>query len=192
MRTNHPRLLFLLSLVCLAALLAGCAAPPAPGAAAGAAAEATVIIQRAQATAAALRAQAAATATAAPAPRPLPAAPAAPTAPLAAEESVTRTVELMGVGYAAEGAYIMVRFKAPPLVVRRWMQGSVSVRDETTGQLYNEIPTMPLIGPLLGHPSKAGQPGYVMLVNTPPGLVPGSLVTVVLGDFKQEHVPIQP
>jgi hypothetical protein len=188
MRTDQPRLLSLLSLACLAVLLAGCAAPPAPGAAA----EATAIIQRAQATAAALRAQAAATATAAPAPRSLPAAPAAPTEPLAAEESVTQTVELTGVGYAAEGAYIIVRFKAPPQVARRWMQGSVSVRDETTGRLYNEIPTMPLIGPLLGHPAKAGQPGYVMLVNTPPGLVPGSLVTVVLGDFKQEHVPIQP
>jgi DNA-binding beta-propeller fold protein YncE len=121
----------------------------------------------------------------------LAAAPTAPRATLAAQEPVSGTIEVTGVGYAADGVYIIVRFKAPPQVARRWIQGTVSVTDEATGGLYNEIPTMPLIGPLLGHPAQAGQPGYVMLVNTPPGLPPGSLVTVVLGDFRQEHVRVQ-
>jgi hypothetical protein len=193
MKPDSLWLLALFSLVCLAALLAGCGASPAPP---GAGAEATAIIQQAQATAAALRAQAAAPA--APTSPPLPAAPtptpaAAQPAPasLAAEEPVSGTIEVTGAGYAADGAYIIVRFKAPPQVARRWMQGTVSVTDEATGQIYGEIPTMPLIGPLIGHPAQAGQPGYVMLVNTPPGLPPGSLVTVLLGDFKQEHVHVQ-
>ena len=190
MKPDHSRLFILLSLACLAALLAGCGASPAP------AAEATAIIQQAQATAAAIRAQAAAPA--APTSPPLPAAP-TPTpaaaqpvpASLVAEEPVSGTVEVTGAGYAADGAYIIVRFKAPPQVARRWIQGTVSVTDEATGQVYGEIPTMPLIGPLIGHPAQAGQPGYVMLVNTPPGLPPGSWVTVLLGDFKQEHVRVQ-
>jgi len=196
------------------ALLAGCGAPSAPAAPPGAAAEATAIIQRAQAEAAAIeattiiqRAQATAAAmatvvptSASPPAAPTPAAsatqalPAAPTVPLAAlatQEPVSETIEVTGAGYAAEGAYIIVRFKAPPQVARRWQQGAVSVTDEATGRLYNSIPVAPLIGPLIGHPAKAGQSGYVMLINTPPGLPSGSLVTVVLGDFKQEHVRVQ-
>jgi hypothetical protein len=50
---------------------------------------------------------------------------------------------------------------------------------------------MPLLGPLIGRPAHAGQIGYVMFVNTPPGLQSGARVTVVLGDFKQEHVIVQ-
>jgi hypothetical protein len=49
---------------------------------------------------------------------------------------------------------------------------------------------MPTVGPLLGRPKEPGQIGYVMLVNAPPGLHPGSIVTVVLGDCKQEHVTV--
>ena len=200
-------------LICLAALVAACSpgapaalegtAPSAPDPLAGAAAEATAIIQRAEATAVVLKAQAVATAmieqaddspampvsaTAAP---PTPAAPAGSPAsePLVTPEPVTQAVELLGVGYAADGALLVVQFKAAPMEARRTMrQGTISVTDEASGTVYNEVPSMPIIGPLIGHPAVAGQPGYAMLVNTPPGLPPGSLVTVVLGDFKQEHV----
>ena len=201
-------------LVCLSALVAACApggaAPTvpdpleeatlsAPDQLEGAAAEATAIIQRAEATAVVLKAQAAATAlieqagnapstpvpaTAAP---PIPVSPASE--PLATAEPVTQAVELLGVGYAADGALLVVQFKASPQEARRTMrQGTISVTDEASGALYNEVPNMPIIGPLIGHPARADQPGYAMLVNTPPGLPPGSLVTVVLGNFKQEHV----
>ena len=122
---------------------------------------------------------------------PTPAALVAPSAsePLVTAEPVTQAVELLGVGYAADGALLVVQFKAPPQEARRTMrQGTISVTDEASGALYNEVPSLAIIGPLIGHPAQAGQPGYAMLVNTPPGVPPGSLVTVVLGNFKQEHV----
>ncbi len=50
---------------------------------------------------------------------------------------------------------------------------------------------MPKIGPLIGRPKVAGQAGYVMLMNAPPYLQPGALVTVVLGAHEFEHVPVQ-
>jgi hypothetical protein len=107
-----------------------------------------------------------------------------------AEEAEGATIELLSVDFAADGNLISVQFVAPPSVARRWNQGTVSVTDEGTGTAYNEVPVMPAIGPLIGHPKEAGQRGYVMLVNTAPGLRPGSLVTVVLGEFKQEHVRV--
>jgi hypothetical protein len=193
------------ALVCLAGLLAACApqgpALPTPAEQEGAAAEATAIIQRAEATAVVLKAQAVATAMieqAGDAPSiPTPATPGVSAAPAEAPEAeplvtgepITQTVELIGVVYAADGALLVVRFKAPPAEARRTMQqGRVSVTDEASGTRYDEIPNMPVIGPLIAHPARAGQVGYVMLVNTPPGISPGSLVTVVLGNFKQEHV----
>jgi hypothetical protein len=50
---------------------------------------------------------------------------------------------------------------------------------------------MPILGPLLGRPQHEGQIGYVMLFNTSLGIKPGSVVTVVLGDFRQEHVTVK-
>jgi hypothetical protein len=182
-----------------------------------AAAEATAIIQRAEATAIVLQAQATASAmldrakgepptaepivvTATPEPVPVSAATPSPatnsafalptaSAP-AATQAVTPSVELLGVGFAADTGFIMVEFKADPRVARRWMQGTVYVVDESSGAIYNEIPVMPTVGPLLGRPKEPGQVGYVMLVNAPPGIHSGSIVTVVLGDFKQEHVTV--
>lgn len=101
------------------------------------------------------------------------------------------TVEVLGVGFAADGGLIMVQFLAPPRVAGKWWPGSVSVTDEGSGMLYNEIPVMPKIGPLIGRPVKEGQLGYVMLVNAPPFLQPGALVTVVLGEYQFEHVPVK-
>jgi hypothetical protein len=180
-------------------------------------AEATAIIQRAEATAIGLQAQATASAmldrakgeppTAEPivvtaTPEFVPVSPAAPSpgsnstsdlptaAAPAATQAVTPSVELLGVGFAADTGFIMVQFKADPRAARRWMQGTVYVVDESSGTIYNEIPVMPTVGPLFGRPKEPGQVGYVMLVNAPPGIRPGSSVTVVLGDFKQEHVTV--
>ncbi len=183
-----------------------------------AAAEATAIIQRAEATAIVLQAQATAsamldrakgepptaelivvTATSEPVPASIASSSAATasatTLPTASTPTATRTitpsVELLAVGFAADMGYIMIQFKADPFVARSWMQGNVYVKDETTGTIYNEIPVLPNIGPLFGRPKQAGQLGYVMLVNVPPGVHAGSVVTVVLGDFKQEHVTVR-
>jgi hypothetical protein len=100
-------------------------------------------------------------------------------------------VELTGVSFGVDGDFISVQFRAQPQIARQWMQGNVYLVDEATGFKYNEIPVLPLIGPLIAHPREEGQPGYVMLVNPGRSLESGALVTVVLGDFKQEHVPVQ-
>jgi hypothetical protein len=198
-------------LLCLAAACGAPARSPAPtdignGTLAWAAAEATAIIERAQATALVLEARAAATAlvaqtgaagiTRAPvAPnRASPAAPAAQNRATPAptgEMTTTGTIEIVRVGFAAEGGFIDVQFIAPPEVAEKWWQGSVYVIDEATGTKYEEIPVMPTLGALIGKPQRAGQAGYVMLVNAPVPLRPGAMVTVVLGDFKQEHVLIK-
>lgn len=98
-----------------------------------------------------------------------------------------RRVQLDGVGYAADGAYIMVKFKAPPELAVFWQPSEMYLIDERTGVRYDRVPLMPKIGFLIARPVKEGQPGYVMLENTP-RLAPGSPVTVRLGGFEQEHV----
>lgn len=99
--------------------------------------------------------------------------------------------ELYGVGYAADGGFIMINFRAPPNQVAQIYQGTVSVTDEETGEVYDEIPVIPVIGPMVGRPVEAGQRGYVMLVNRAPSLPPGALVTVILGEVRFEHIQVQ-
>lgn len=101
------------------------------------------------------------------------------------------TVELLGVGIGAEGNFIEVYFLAPPAVAGSWYQGNVSVVEESSGTIYNEIPVIPVVGPLFGKPVQAGQIGYVMLVNAPVRLQVGSTVTVTLGEYVFEHVLVK-
>jgi hypothetical protein len=107
------------------------------------------------------------------------------------EEAADNTVEVRSVGLAGEGAFIMVRFLAPADIAETWWSGSVSVEDEASGVVYDEIPVMPKIGPLIGRPKRDGQLGYVMLVNTTPGVHSGTVVTITLGDYRFEHIPVQ-
>jgi hypothetical protein len=175
-----------------------------------AAAQATAIVQEAEATAMVLRAQARATAVmaqalefnATPTPEPTPVQqafsgdqPAASPTPseglqYTPEPEVPLTVEVLQVGLAADGGFIIVRFMAPPAEAAKWWQGSVSVTDEGNGAVYEEIPLMPKVGLMIARPKVAGQGGYVLLVNAPPGLRSGALVTVVLGAYQFEHVPV--
>ena len=199
-------------------------AAPAGGSAPGpslnpkdkAAAEATAIIQSAEATALILQAQAKATAlvqsasaagpTPAPAVTPLPplkpAVGVASPSPLPTrstevtdtEKADTDEVQLVRVEVGTETGLILVQFKAPPAMARKWQQGMVYVVDEATGAKYTEIPVLPVVGPLFGRPNQAGQTGHVMFTNATPGaagLRRGPVVTVVLGAFKQEHVTVQ-
>jgi hypothetical protein len=203
-----------LALIALAA--GGCAAPalPAPlaDARAIAAAEATAIIQRAEATALVLQAHVQATALihqadgtaqtpshVAPAPLSsthVPPVPSAETpAPSAASTNLPRgdvdAVQLLGVSLGDESGLILVQFIAPPAVTRTWQQNNVYVEDEANGARYDEVPVMPVIGPLFAHPKTAGQIGYVMFVNAGNSLLRNARVTVVLGRFRQEHVVVQ-
>lgn len=181
-----------------------------------AAAEATAIIEQAQATALVLQAQAQATAlvqqalapgaepTPTPSARALPAVLPTPwtpdqetTAPpvedpaATASAGLTAAVELLGVGFAADGAFIHVSFRAPPLVVHSFWPGVLSVTDEASDTTFEEVPLMPVVGLLIGRPVEDGQAGYVMFVHAPAILRPGSLVTVDLAGYKFEHVQVQ-
>ncbi len=97
----------------------------------------------------------------------------------------------MNVGFAAEGSYIIVNYTADPKVAQSFWPGVVSILDEASGTIYNEVPVAPVIGPLIARPHEQGQVGYFMLVNAPVPLQTGASVTVVLGDFKKEHVIVQ-
>jgi len=101
----------------------------------------------------------------------------------------SEAIQVLSVQIAVDGAMVIVNFKAPVSVARSWFQGSVFVVDEATGDVYANIPTLPSVGPLFGRPKEDGQVGYVMLANVP-GLGPGAVVTVVLGEFKKEHVVV--
>jgi hypothetical protein len=117
-----------------------------------------------------------------------------PTAEGQGEPSATpraSTVELISVGIGGEGLFVEIYFLAPPSVVGGWYQGYISVTDEATGTVYNEIPVLPVVGPLFGKPVEDGQVGYVMLVNAPVPLQPGSIVTVILGEYIFEHVKVR-
>jgi hypothetical protein len=173
-----------------------------------AAAQATAIIEQARATAIVLQAQATAeamirqatgsmaTSVALDTPGPTTAPAVATSTPEADQPFLTtpvspasEAIQVLSVQIAVDGAMVIVNFKAPVSVARSWAQGSVFVVDEATGDVYANIPTLPSVGPLFGRPKEDGQVGYVMLANVP-GLGPGAVVTVVLGEFKKEHVVV--
>jgi hypothetical protein len=200
--------------------LAGCAArqapqAPTPGLVEQAALEATAILERAKATALVRSARASAEALVQPpsaAGEALPALPTArptaftspastspgtptavadalptnlPDSPTAAEQ-----VRILSVGFAAEGAYLHIQYQAPVEIAKRWTQGNVYAIAEESGAIFNEIPVMPVIGALFSKPIRHDQPGYIMLVNANQSLKPGMLVTIVLGSYQFEHIPI--
>ena len=46
---------------------------------------------------------------------------------------------------------------------RTWFQSNLSVINEATGQVYNDVPVMPIVGPLIGRPHNYSQVGYFMV-----------------------------
>jgi hypothetical protein len=115
----------------------------------------------------------------------------APSGPQTPAPSPTASIRLMRVGFAANGEYIHVEYFAPPVLISQWRQGLFSVIDETSGEVYNEVPVMPIVGPMIGRPVRPEQMAYVMLVNRPPLLQPGAIVTVVLDKFRFEHIVVE-
>ncbi len=102
-------------------------------------------------------------------------------------------IALLNVGLAGEGGFVVVYFTAPPdLAHRLLIPNAAVVVNEKTGFTYSQIPVMDTIGPLISIPKAIGRKGYVMLVipaQSP--LKKGDLVTVILADFKQQHVTVQ-
>lgn len=99
-------------------------------------------------------------------------------------------VHFQGIGSAGEGAYIMVQFKAPMSQSQRWQQDFIWVVDEKTLILYKDVPVVPVVGTLIGRPSQEGDIGYVMLYNLYGGIKSGSVVSVVVGNYKREHITV--
>jgi hypothetical protein len=70
-------------------------------------------------------------------------------------------ISLIGVGFATDGNYIMVSSRALPEIASRWQQGDVYLIDEKDGAVYDQIPVMPVVGPLFGKPKIKDQPGML-------------------------------
>lgn len=153
---------------------------------AGAAVVSRTISHRRQPEAAAQAASAPATSSS-----PVPAPPLPPPKDVVTSARFKGGAEILAVGLAAEGVYISISYRVPPTSARGLRQGTVYVIDEATKTAYREVPVMPTLGPLISHPRQAGQIGYAMLVNAPVPLKKGSIVTVVLGEYRQEHMLIQ-
>jgi hypothetical protein len=100
-------------------------------------------------------------------------------------------VQVVSVNLAIETGLISVQYRALPEIARTWYEGIVYVVDESSGVKYSQIPIAGPLGPLLGIPPRAGQPSYIMFVNSPPELQQGASVTVVLGNFKIEHILVK-
>jgi hypothetical protein len=105
---------------------------------------------------------------------------------------VSYTVQLENVSLGTDGRLVVVNFLAPyrftdSLTVR----GRAYVIDEATGVTYQDIPVMPIIGPLVGRPNANGLQSYIMFYNNDIAIQKGSLVTVVLANFRQEHVTVK-
>jgi hypothetical protein len=166
--------------------------------------EATAIVQAAHATANALTSQISeaipTSAPVLPTVRPtdadFPPPAAVPALTVTPAQTVSPTpVEVLSVGFGADGVLIVIQFKASPRVAQGWFQGSFSVTDEATGSVYSQVSVAPIIGPLISRPREEGRSGYAMLVNQDDnqkgGLKGGELVTVTLGDYRFEHVMVE-
>jgi hypothetical protein len=176
----------------------------AAGISATAAAEATQIVAEAQATALVLQARAQASALVKPpsgieeqggSPAPENRGLATPTATAAAASPAPTTMtdqfQVLSVKVDTETGLIAVKYAAPPDKARALYEGIVYVVDEKDGTKYRQIPVAGTLGPLLGKPVRPGQSSYIMFVNSEPVLLPGAMVTVVLGNFQQEHIQVQ-
>jgi hypothetical protein len=100
-------------------------------------------------------------------------------------------VQLSGVKIAAEGPMIMVSFRGPSKLIDKWSQGTIYVVDEATKSQYGQITIAPVLGPLFSKPKTDNGGGYVMLDNPGGGIRPGSVVTVVLGNYKRVHITVE-
>ena len=110
---------------------------------------------------------------------------------ISTEQTTSMTVELVDVTTAADGGLIMVQYRSPARLAESWRQGNVSVTDESTGNVYAEIPSLGSIGPLFARPKVDGRLAYFMLINAPIPLKTGALVKVIMGEYQWEHIPVQ-
>jgi hypothetical protein len=101
--------------------------------------------------------------------------------------------QLFAVSFGADGVYIDVSYTSPPELAAKWIQGDIFVVDEKSGTVFSQTALVPVIGWLFQRPVEKGQYASVMLVNSYHGfqIKSGSVVTVVMGRYKREHVTVK-
>jgi len=108
--------------------------------------------------------------------------------PLAGNESTS--VQIIKVEIGGEGGFIVVNYTSSYQEAQNFWPSRIWLEDEETRIIYDEIPVMPIIGPLIARPQQDGQPGYIMFVNNPP-LFPGAVVTLVFDTYEIKHIPVR-
>jgi hypothetical protein len=108
--------------------------------------------------------------------------------PIVSTEPDPDGIKFDGIGFGADGAYIMVGFQVPIEKIQLVQPGFVIVIDETSEIVYKDVPVMPVVGPLIGRPTHENQGGYIMLLNYNGGIKSGSVVSVVIGNYKRVHI----
>jgi len=84
------------------------------------------------------------------------------------------------------GDFIDVRFKVNAEAMR---PGPVYIKDEKTGKTAT-VATVPKIGWLMTRRTKVGNTAFLILKNPDNSIKAGSLVTLVVGQYRKEHIPV--
>jgi hypothetical protein len=67
--------------------------------------------------------------------------------------------------------------------------GQIYLQDEKTGKIC-KLTVAPKIGPLMSSRRKTGNYAFCIFNNIDFAIRPSSLVTFVIGDYRQEHIPV--
>jgi len=68
--------------------------------------------------------------------------------------------------------------------------GPVYIKDENTGKMAT-VASVPKIGRLMTQRTKVGNSAYLLLGNPDNSIKAGSLVTLVIGEYRKEHIRVQ-
>ena len=78
--------------------------------------------------------------------------------------------------------------------LQRNASGNAEQRKKYISEMFSildkDVPMVPVIGPLFERPKNENQLAYVMLVNPSFNIKSGSVLTVVLGNYKREHYTV--
>jgi hypothetical protein len=90
------------------------------------------------------------------------------------------------VSLAGAGDLIHAKYKIADKMKR---PGPIYLQDEKTGKIC-KLAVTPKIGPLMSSRRRMGNYAFCVFNNTDFAIRPNSLVTFVIGDYRQEHIPV--
>jgi hypothetical protein len=88
------------------------------------------------------------------------------------------------ISICGEGDLINARFKIDEKMKR---PGPIYIQDEATGKICN-VAVTPKIGPLMSSRKKLGNYAFCIFNNIDNVIKVGSPITLVLGEFRKEHI----